>query len=162
MLASTQLDAAAPTGAWALDPPLVLAARTCLSAPGRCPGWTRAHRRGHRSPGGSRSRAGSRGRFRTSRATTTAASRTQTGPASKRSARRSRSRRIFFARLLQGSRPWSQPDPQARARSPELGGAASAAGAPVRVEVVGRGDSEGTDDINLSLSPSAPRRSSPL
>src|SRR5262245_32539759 len=34
----------------------------------------------------------------------------------------------------------------------ELGAAAASAGAPIRIEVVGRGDSEGTSDINLTLS----------
>jgi outer membrane protein OmpA-like peptidoglycan-associated protein len=61
--------------------------------------------------------------------------------------------RIFFARGSSEPAPNETAKLDAAAREiAELPALAAAAGRQVRVEVVGRGDSEGTDEINVSLS----------
>jgi OOP family OmpA-OmpF porin len=161
MLASTNLDPRGVAGNWkayrALDPPIVLArARTYLSAPesvslrldqgaliaaGAAPArWIEESRRLSRTIPDV-ARYDDRGVENTDRA----------GLEKIRKALESR--RIFFAR---GSSELASAESdrirEASREIGELGAAASAAAAPVRVEVVGRGDSEGTNDINLSLS----------
>jgi len=161
MLASTKLDPAAVVGSWkpyrALDPPIVLArARTYLSAPdsvslrvedgtliaaGSAPArWIEESRRLSRTIPDV-ARYDDRGVSDTDRA------------GLDRVRKALESRRIFFAR---GSSELASAESdrirEASRDIAELGASVSAAGAPIRVEVVGRGDSEGTSDVNLSLS----------
>ncbi|HKF44464.1 MAG TPA: OmpA family protein [Thermoanaerobaculia bacterium] len=161
MAAAAKLDPKEVVGSWkpyrALDPPIVVArARTFLSAPEsvslRVDGATLV------AAGSAPARWIQESR-RLSRSIPDVSSYDDRGVSDTDHAGLDRlrkaveSRRVFFARgSSELAAAESERIAQASREIGELGQAASAAGMPVRVEVVGRGDSEGTTDVNLSLS----------